>query len=492
MHFDLEYIPEAVLYIRCLLKPEKTYVVGGILRDSVLHGLNHGEEAIQHLPESDWDLATPHPPREVMRRLRAAHITVVPTGIEHGTVTAVIDQKHYEITTFRHDIKYEDGRHPEVNFTHSLEEDLKRRDFTINAFALDLDNGEIIDLFSGQEDLEQGLIRTVGDPHTRFQEDYLRMLRACRFAAKLEGEIEEETADAIRKNAFRISFISAERIRDELIKMLTYPKPSHGFLRMHTNGLLLYILPELEAGFDVWQNRFHSSDVAMHTLYAVDAVNPKYPLTRWATVLHDLGKVPAKRYLERKGDYVFYSHQYISKRMAKRIMRRLRFSNKEINMVSPMIENHMYNLKPDLSESATRRFLRKLGRENVDSFLRMRMADRKGNKLNPEGYEQGIFHFVRNVRNIDKAEDALTVRDLKVSGHDLMDMGLKPGPIFSSILNQLLEEVIEDPSRNERDWLLQRIREFVDEYKETGTIQLPERHEACDEEDPQTRTNSSS
>jgi len=480
--FDLTRLPMPVLIISEILKPAKTYVVGGILRDAILLAQQRGETVIKETAGGDWDMATPHPPKEVLKRLRKAKIAAVPIGIEHGTIAAIIDEKQYEITTFRYDLKYPDGRHPVVQFADSIEEDLQRRDFTVNAFALDIDTGTILDRFGGAEDLQARRIRTVGDPEIRFREDYLRMLRAARFAAKLEGEIDGETFAAMRRSAALISGISAERIRDELMKMLTYPKPSHGFLLLHQCGLLQYILPELEAGFDVRQNRYHSHDVAMHILLSVDALPQDYPLDRFATLMHDLGKVQAKQYQPVKDDYVFYGHQYISKKMTKRIMRRLRFSNKEIETTSAIVENHMYNLKPDLSLPAARRFLRKLGRENVEGFLRMRMADRKGNQFNADGYEKGIFHFLRTVRAIDRAEDALTVRDLAISGYDLIQMGLTPGPVFSVILDQLLEEIIDDPSLNNREWLLERANGFAEEYWKTGTIAIPEKAPIPDEE----------
>jgi len=188
-----------------------------------------------------------------------------------------------------------------------------------------------------------------------------------------------------------------------------------------------------------------------------------------------------------KNDYVFYGHQYVGKRMTRRIMRRLRFSNKEIETASAIVENHMYNLKPDLSEGASRRFIRKLGRENVEGFLRMRMADRKGNHLNDDGYEKGIFHFVRSLRKITRAEDALTVQKLRVNGYDLMEMGLKPGPVFSRILNGILEEVLDDPSLNERAYLLGRARALVEEFQRTGDVQIHPGTHGHNEEDEEAK-----
>ncbi|MFB3789073.1 MAG: CCA tRNA nucleotidyltransferase [bacterium] len=483
MKLDLSLVPEPVKRLQELLGPAKSYVVGGILRDSLGAARPGPEGIISRITGNDWDLATPLRPREVLTRLRRAGVTAVPIGFEHGTVAAVIEGVSHEITTFRYDLEYRDGRHPTVRFADSLEDDLMRRDFTVNSLALDLESGEILDLFGGLRDLQDRIIRTVGDPEVRFREDYLRMLRAARFAAKLEGVIDPETRAAVLRNAPLIQNVSPERVREEILKLLTYRQPSQGFEWMQATGLLLYILPELESGFGVGQNRFHADDVARHTLHAVDALDPRYPFLRFVTLMHDLGKVPAKRYMPHKGDYVFYGHQYVSKRMTRRIMRRLRFSNKEIETATAIVENHMYNLKPDLSEGASRRFIRKLGRENVEGFLRLRMADRKGNHLNEDGYEKGIFHFVRSLRKITRADDALTVQKLRINGYDLMEMGLIPGPVFSRILNGILEEVLDNPSLNEREYLLGRARKIVQEYQRTGDIQIQPPSSTPEEED---------
>lgn len=485
LSFNLSLVPESVLRLRNLLGPQDVYAVGGIIRDTFLHQ-NTAGAPITKAAGQDWDLATPLHPKEVITRLRKANITSVPIGIEHGTVAAIIDGVQYEITTFREDMESTDGRHAIVRFSDCIESDLQRRDFTINAFALNLTNGQILDLFNGAGDLQHKRIRTVGIAEERFHEDYLRMLRAARFAAKIDGTIEPETFQAIRKLAYNITRISPERIRDEIVKLLSYPKPSYGFDIMHDTGLLLYILPELEHGYGAWQNRFHADDIAHHILHSVDAVKPEYPFIRFVTLMHDLGKVPSKRYNPDKGDYVFYGHQYTSKRILERIMRRLRFPNKKIETASHIVENHMYGLKPDLSEGATRRFLRRLGRENVDEFLRMRMADRKGNSFNSDAYERGIFNFLRNVRKIDRQESVLKVRDLKISGYDLMEMGLLPGPLFRRILETLLEEVLDNPEKNQQEYLLARTKEFLanaDFLHQSPPPQAEEEEEACGEAD---------
>lgn len=476
-------IPADVVRIRRVLAPGPAYVVGGILRDSVAASLHSGLPLWNAVIGTDWDIATPVHPGEVMKRLRADGITAVPTGIEHGTVTAILNDHPYEITTFRHDVESVGGRHAVVRFAETLQEDLERRDFTVNALAMDLDSGTVIDGFGGIDDLRTGRIRTVGDPATRFQEDYLRMLRAIRFAVKLNARICPDAWSAICSLAPRIGRISVERIRDELLKMLTYETPSYGFVLMHKCGLLKYILPELEAGFGCYQNKYHADDVAMHTLHTMDMVKPAYPMVRLMALLHDLGKVPNKQFLRRKGDYVFYGHQYASKKIGKRILRRLRFSNREIDAAITVVENHMYNLKPDLSDGAIKRFVRKLGRPNVNDFLRMRMADRRGNRLNDESYEKGIFHFMRTLRNIERAKEAMGVSDLAINGHDLIRMGLRPGPAFAPILNHLLHLVLDDPTRNTRDFLEPRTRQIIDEYHETGRLPAEDTPQDDDEHD---------
>lgn len=480
--FDTNCIPAEVKRLCSLFRHGEIYAVGGMIRDSILTNPPDSDGVLKHTSGNDWDFTTSFHPKEVMKILRDADIPAIPVGIEHGTVAALIERQTYEITTFRHDVESTDGRHAVVRFAETLHEDLERRDFTINAFALNMDSGEIIDLFDGLHDLNERRIRTVGNPAIRFEEDHLRMIRACRFAAKLEGTIEPDTFQAIQTHAHLILKISAERVRDELMKLLSYPKPSHGFVLMQQCGLLMYILPELEAGFGVGQNRFHADDVAMHTLHTIDALSPKYPKFRWMALLHDLGKVPCKRFKKEKGDYVFYGHQYASKRMGKSIMRRLRFSNKDIETASSVVENHMYNLKPNLPDGAIRRFVRKLGKENVEGFLRMRMADRRGNRLNDESYEKGIFHFMRTLRKIEKAENALTVKSLHINGNDLIAMGLPPGPLFSKILNHLLERVLDDPELNQREWLMQLAQLLADEYKSTGKMTLPEPVKQLDEQ----------
>jgi len=454
LRFDLSLVPPFVVTIRDLLAPEPVYLVGGIVRDSAASALQAGKGIVDELEGSDWDLATRAQPRRVLSLLRSAGITAVTVGIDHGTVAAIQRKQQIEITTFRSDGTYEDGRHCRVTFADTIEEDLRRRDFTVNALAVDLASGEIVDQFNGLEDIQANVIRTVGDPDERFAEDYLRMLRAARLAAKTEATVHPGTFQAICRHAPKITQISAERIRDELLKLMTYRRPSHGLCIMRESGLMREILPEVECCFGVDQNQYHSDDVGTHLLSTVDAVNPRFPLVRFIALLHDLGKPERKRWMDDRQDYVFYGHQFPSAETAVGIMQRLRFPTREIDAAKAIIENHMVRLGPEASAGSIRRLIRRVGRENVRAFLRLRMADRKANRLKEPGLEPGLYHVVRTIRKIERDFDALKVTDLAVGGEDLVRMGLQPGPVFSEILNILLERVLDDPALNTRQSLV--------------------------------------
>jgi tRNA nucleotidyltransferase/poly(A) polymerase len=454
MRFDLSLIPPFVVTIRDLLAPAPVFLVGGMVRDSVAGALRAGKEMVDRVEGTDWDLTTREQPRRVLSLLRSAGITVATVGIDHGTVAAVQGQQQIEITTFRSDGVYEDGRHCQVRFAETIEEDLERRDFTVNALAVDLSSGEIVDRFDGLADIRANIIRTVGDPNTRFAEDYLRMLRAARLAAKTEAAVDPETLEAIRRHASKITQVSAERIHDELMKMMTYRRPSHGLWILRKTGLLREILPETDSCFEVGQNQYHSDDVGTHLLNTVDAVSPRFPLLRVIALLHDLGKPERKHWMDDKQDYVFYGHQFPSAEKAVLMMRRLRFPTREIDMAESIIENHMVRLGPEASPSSIRRLMRRVGRENIRAFLRLRIADRKANRLKGSNLEPGLYHVIRTIRKIERDLDALKVTDLVIGGQDLIRMGLKPGPIFSEILHVLLDRVLDDPSLNTRQSLL--------------------------------------
>ncbi len=462
---ERQTIPDAVSRLHECLGPE-LYVVGGLIRDLVELSIrgettDAGARAATPPRDADWDMATPLRPQEVMARLRRAGIRVVPVGIEHGTVVAVIDSVHYELTTYRYDVESIDGRHATVRFADSIHEDLQRRDFTVNAMAMDLVTLEKLDPFDGERDLRDRVIRTVGEPRERFEEDHLRLVRTARFAAKLEATIEPETLRAMHELAPAIQRISAERVRDEFMKLLGYSHPEIGIRVMRETGLLREVLPEFDACFGVEQNRYHSHDVGEHSLLTVEALHPKHPFLRWVALLHDIGKPGCKTWKDDREDYVFYGHQEESARMATAVMHRLRFSNAQIESAERLIGNHMADLGPRMRAGGARRLLRRVGPERIRDLLRLQIADRRGNR-NKKGFQEGFRRFVRMVRRIERKNDALTLRDLKIGGKELIELGLSPGPSFSDLLQGLLERVLDDPQLNDRAVLLDLLLQDVD------------------------------
>ncbi len=291
------------------------YLIGGCVRDLIL-----GYELY------DYDFATNARPEQVMKLFKR----VIPTGIKHGTVTVLVKGMEFEVTTFRSDGKYLDGRRPEkVHYADSLDEDVMRRDFTINGMAYDLKKDEVIDHVGGMDDLNKGIIRTIGDPIERFSEDGLRTFRACRFAAKLGFVIEDKTFEAISETLNISALVSAERVREELMKLLSSGVPSVGFECMRKSGLLKLWLPELDSCYEIDQNKFHVHDIYYHSLYSCDAAPADKPLIRLSALLHDIGKVNTRKPGD-DGDFTFYNHEVIGARMVKKILRRLKFSNVEI------------------------------------------------------------------------------------------------------------------------------------------------------------------
>lgn len=462
---DKEWIPADVQRIIEVLRPAESYIVGGVVRDLAALVLAGKVPDVRFLKERDWDIATAVHPEDCMRLLRRAGFGVLPIGIEHGTVVvhgrkpdgAIDSNRRYEVTTFRYD-RVCDGRHAEIEFARTLQDDLARRDFTVNALALDVHDGRVLDYFGGIEDLKSRLIRSVGNPHQRFQEDYLRLIRAIRFALVIRGRIEPETWKALEQNCEGISRISSERIRDELLKILSCSDSARAFLMMRECGLLEQILPELNRCFGVRQNRHHADDVGVHTLLMVDALHRRDPLLRLIALLHDLGK-PVTRVLdEEKQDYTFYNHEVIGARLAVKVMRRLRFSVREIELAELLIRVHMYAFQEDIGKKTVRRWMHRIGRENFRLFLRFRMADRRGNRRQPQGLEPALYQVVRMMRQIEKAQDALSLKDLAINGYDLIEQGMRPGPALGRILNLLLEAVLDHPELNERDQLLELAR----------------------------------
>ncbi len=429
------------------------YLVGGSVRDLVL-----GSDIF------DYDFATNAHPEDVMKEFRR----VVPTGIKHGTVTIIMNGNHYEVTTYRSDGKYIDGRRPEsVSFSKTLEEDVVRRDFTINGLAYDIKNEEIIDYVGGLKDIERKIIRTIGDPIERFREDGLRAYRSCRFASKLNFAIDDETFKAIPKTLDVAALVSVERVRDEIMKLIDTGRPSIGFEYLRKSGLMELSLPELYECYKVDQNRYHLHDVYYHSIYSCDAIPGTDKIVKLAALLHDIGKVATRREGD-DGDYTFYNHEVVGKKITRRIMKRLKFSNEEILRVANLVLNHMFHYVNEWSDGAVRRFMRKVGLENLDDLFLLRLADRRGNGQR-DGLPVPIKQLQKRMQLVIEQDSALTVKDLEIDGHIIMERyELKPGPAIGKILNELLELVLDDPEVNNRDTLLEKADEIYGRIMEGG------------------------
>lgn len=427
------------------------FLVGGSVRDLIL-----GFDIY------DYDFATNARPEQVMKLFKR----VIPTGVKHGTVTVLVQGMEFEVTTYRADGKYFDGRRPEsVYFASTLEEDVIRRDFTINGLALDTRTNEIIDHVNGLSDIKDGIIRTIGNPDERFREDGLRTYRACRLASRLNFIIEEKTFDSIKQALDVAAMVSVERVRDELLKLLDTEKPSVGFEYMRKSGLLNNCLPELAQAYSVEQNRFHTYDIYYHSIYSCDAAPQGNPLVRLAALFHDIGKVQTKK-MGDEGDYTFYNHEVIGARIVRRIMKRLKFSNTEIDQVNNLVINHMFHYTNEWTDGAVRRFMRKVGVENLPDLFTLREADRSGNGSR-FGVPEPIKKLQERIGSILEAENAITVTDLDINGNIIMDaFDLKPGQVIGKILKELLELVLDNPEINDRDILLHEAAGIYERLKQ--------------------------
>ncbi len=434
----------------------EAYAVGGCVRDMVL-----GRE-----PE-DWDITTSATPLEVKKIFRRT----VDTGILHGTVTVLMDKDHYEVTTYRLDGEYEDNRHPkQVSFTSSLVEDLKRRDFTINAMAYNEKEG-FVDLFGGMEDIKRGLIRCVGSPEERFDEDALRILRAVRFSAQLGFTIEEETLKAISKRCINLNNISAERIRVELTKLLISDHPDR-LKDLYQVGITKVILPEFDAMMTTpHKNIHHIYNVGEHTIKAVEEVAGKLKeqrfssrertILRWTMLLHDVEK-PGTISVGKDGQNHFYGHQEKGSVTAKNILRRLKFDNDTIDAVTHLIRWHDYRFV--LTPAGMRKAASKIGREAMELLFEVNRADTSAK--NPK-YTIEKFERLEAVRELYQAivdrEECVSLKEMKINGKDLIRLGLKPGREIGEILHRLLSMVLEEPEKNDTDTLLAIARTMIEE-----------------------------
>ena len=440
MTLPLFHIPREIRSIgeRLGKAGKKAYIVGGALRDFFMkrHGAN------------DFDMATDALPEDII----ALFPRVVPTGIKHGTVTVLSGPYSVEITTLRIEKGYSDGRRPDsVRFVSEIEEDLSRRDFTMNSMAYDMASGSLFDPFGGREDIGRKSIRCVGEPSLRFKEDGLRPLRAIRFASQLGFSIEEKTYAAIPEAIGTFRLVSMERVRDEFQKILLSPSPELGLGLLERTGLLGVFLPELTAARGCSQKGMHAFDVMDHLFLATKAAPPDLAL-RLAALFHDAGK-PSTRALDENGLPTFYNHEKVSASLAEKALKRLKFPNDLISRVLHLVVNHMFNYGADWTDAAVRRFIARAGKENIEDLFSLRLADTSATQglVSDPGL---LDPFRLRIASILGRENAFSLRDLKIGGEELAAIGIPRGPTMGKMLNELLETVLDDPDQNTTETLL--------------------------------------
>ncbi|BCX15147.1 MAG: HDIG domain-containing protein [Candidatus Parcubacteria bacterium] len=445
-------IPSIVLSIlkKIIDNGYEAYLVGGCVRDLLLNKI-----------PKDWDITTNALPQDILR--------IFPEQAFYenrfGTVGIKTDSeddslKVIEVTTFRMEEKYSDFRRPDiVKFVSTLKDDLKRRDFTINALALNNDL-ELIDHFNGLQDLQSKIIKTVGDPEERFREDALRLIRAIRFSCELDFTIDKQTLEAISKCANFIQYIAYERIRDEFNKIIMSNQAIKGIELLRETNLLIEILPELYQGYKVSQNKHHIYDVYTHNLKSCEyAVQKKWPLhLRLAALFHDIGKPMTKQ--GEGPECTFYNHEIVGAKITKKLMERFRYDKNLIKKVSHLVRHHMFYLEIDkVTPAAVRRFIRRVGDENLDDLFKLREADRIGSGV-PKAvpYRLRYLKFLVEKVKLEPIKPTL----LKLKGQDLLNLGIPQGPKIGWILKILLEEVIDNPQNNNFEFLYQRAKELKD------------------------------
>lgn len=487
-------LPQPILFILYSLQKagHEAYVVGGAVRDILLDR-----------PLKDWDFTTNATPEQIQ--------AVFPKNFydnEYGTVGIASEHlfEHmaaegwtsdaqasdntwadqiFEVTTFRSETGYTDRRRPDqVTWGTSIDEDMSRRDFTINAMAISVPskskdqetaflNGllpyakkepeitlevTIIDPYEGAKDLEKNMVRAVGQAGQRFEEDALRMLRAIRFCAKLGFRIEPDTFKAIEAHHELIKYVSFERIRDELLSLLVSPHAADGIIMLAATHLLDHIMPELLPMQGIKQGGHHIYDVWKHSIESLRHCPSTDPIVRLATLLHDVGKPPTVRYQGPRG-VTFYGHEVVGARIAKKIAIRLRLSNKDVDRIFTLVRWHMFMYEPKMTDASIRRFIRRVGLENINDMMLLRVSDRKG------GGSKATSWRLRELQERigEQLYEPLSLKDLKINGHDLMEqLKLQPGPMLGKILNTLFDEIIEDTSKNDREYLLSRAKQLIE------------------------------
>lgn len=418
----------------------EAYAVGGCIRDSLLGRT-----------PNDWDITTSAQPLETKALFR----NTFDTGIQHGTVSVLLDREIYEVTTYRIDGEYEDSRHPkEVTFTSNLKEDLLRRDFTINAMAYNNRTG-LVDLYNGVEDLKSGIIRCVGNPYDRFSEDALRIMRAIRFAAQLDYSIDEETKKAMSLLAPNLSKISAERIQTELVKLLISDHPDY-IRDAYELGITKVILPEFDVMMETSQNNpHHMYSVGEHSIHVLMGVTNEKAV-RLAALLHDCGK-PAAKETDVRGVDHFHNHPAIGAVMAQNILKRLKFDNDTISKVYKIVLHHDWTMSAEVKD--IRKHVYNIGEECFPDMFSFNRADVKAQSEYKQKEKLSFLDKLETAYNEFRAKgECISLKDLKVKGKDLIEAGIEPGPEIGKQLKNLLDMVLEDPSKNDRDFLLSQIK----------------------------------
>ncbi|HWH07169.1 MAG TPA: CCA tRNA nucleotidyltransferase [Candidatus Paceibacterota bacterium] len=455
----------------------EAYLVGGCVRDLIL-----GRKP------KDWDITTNAKPEDIQRLFPDSFYTndFGTVGVLRETTDETV--KVIEVTPYRTETGYSDKRRPDaVTFGDNLEEDLARRDFTINALAYDESKGQIIDPYKGQKDIEVRVLRTVGNPEERFEEDALRLMRAIRLVAELDFALDAETAAAIQAKAENLSHISKERIRDEFIRILSSKQPMMAFVLCQQLGILDHIAPDLSRGIGVDQNQAHSYDVFGHLMRALQhAADKEWGFdVRLAALFHDISKPETRRWSDEKKDWTFHGHEVVGARVTKKVLEELRFSRETIEKVTKLVRWHMFFSDPDqITLSAVRRMIRNVGEDNIWDLLSLRICDRIGTGRPKEQ----PFRFRKYKAMVEQAlRDPISVGMLKTNGGRIMEVfHVEPGPRIGWTLNALLEEVLEDPNRNTEEYLDSRTKELLalsdTELKELGDAGKRKREEKEEEE----------
>lgn len=456
MHIDKKKIDTKVIKIleKFGAADFEISIVGGGVRDLLV-----GKKV------TDWDLTTNATPKEILKLYPKAYY-----NNSFGTVGLVIGKdakgkpNEVQITTYRIEEKYSDQRHPDkISWGKTLEEDLGRRDFTVNALALKFRSGkelELVDLFKGQENLTKKIIKTVRDPDERFSEDALRLLRAVRFATTLGFTIEAKTKTSIKKNANLLEKISGERIRDELLKIIASENAAAGMLLCRETGLLKKLLPELEVCFAVEQKspkRHHVYDVGTHCVKSLETCPSSDTIVRFATLLHDIGKAKVAN-VTKDGVRTFYNHEVVGGRQVREIAARLHLRRDDREKLFKLVRFHQFSVNENQTDKALRRFIKNIGVESIEDMMDLRIGDRLGGGLQqPESWRLKLFR--KRLKEVLKKP--FTVADLKISGHDVMkELGVKQGKKIGEVLNKLFEEVADDKKKNTRQYLLKRLVNF--------------------------------